>query len=178
MEEIWKDIVGYEGLYQISNYGRVKSVTRKVNCRNGTIKTISEKILASNPNNRGYYSVQLCYNSLPVRYLVHRLVANAFIPNPDNKEQVNHIDEDKANNSVDNLNWMTAKENTNFGTKNQRVSKANINNPLSSKSVTNGIEIYPSAAEAHRQLSCDSSSILKSCKNPNKTCGGYHWNYV
>ena len=101
MEEIWRDIDGYEGLYQVSNKGRVKS-----------LKYGKERILRPGWKTGGYLFVILCKNGNQSKQRIHRLVAQAFIPNPNNKPQVNHLDENKKNNCVDNLEWATAKENT------------------------------------------------------------------
>lgn len=118
MEEIWKDIKGYEGLYQVSNLGRVKSLRRLVKFSNGSIREYPEKILKQYKAN-GYWVVGL--NSHGKKTVgVHRLVAEAFIPNPDNLPQVGHKDEknfktgNECNNNVDNLEWTTAKENSNM----------------------------------------------------------------
>lgn len=99
--EIWKDIAGYEGLYQISNFGRVKRTYR-----NGNVK-----ILKSWINRQGYLIVDLCKNSKRKHFPVHRLVAQAFIPNPENKPEPNHEDGNKFNNHVSNLKWVTRAEN-------------------------------------------------------------------
>ena len=113
MQEIWKDIEGFEGLYQISNYGRVKSMPRVV-CYSGGNKsysknepTIKEPVI----NNRGYLCVCLWKNCKSRQFKIHRLVASAFIPNPENKPQVDHIDGNKQNNFVGNLRWATSSEN-------------------------------------------------------------------
>lgn len=103
--EIWKDIEGFEGVYQISNYGRVKSLRKKC----GTI--IKEESMRKLSLTRdGYYKVRLIRGDKDVTTRVHRLVAKAFIPNPENKETVNHIDGNKLNNHVDNLEWSTRHE--------------------------------------------------------------------
>ena len=111
-EEIWCPIRGYEGIYEVSDQGRVKSI--------GYGK---ERILRPVRNNNGYLLVGLRKNREQKWYLVHRLVAQAFIPNPDNLPQVNHKDENKTNNSVQNLEWCDRKYNCNYGTRNQRISK-------------------------------------------------------
>lgn len=107
--EIWKDIKGYEGLYQISNFGSVKSLSRVI-CNNGGIYTINEKILKPS-NNGGYLQVVLQKDSKIKTIKVHRLVAEAFILNPEGKPQVNHINGIKGDNTVDNLEWSSIKEN-------------------------------------------------------------------
>lgn len=102
-EEIWKDVVGYEGLYQVSNLGRVKSV-----------KHLKERILRTPCNNMGYYYVDLYSSGVKKRFLVHRLVAFSFLKKIDGKEYIDHIDGNPKNNSIDNLRWCTHIENCNF----------------------------------------------------------------
>lgn len=111
MEEIFKDIEGYEGLYQISNLGRVKSLCRVVTTTDGRIRTLKEKILSLGLNTYGYNYLGLCKGGKRKFITIHRLVADTFIPNPDNKPQVNHINGIKTDNTIDNLEWTTAKEN-------------------------------------------------------------------
>lgn len=105
MEVVWLDIAEYEGLYQVSNCGRVKSLPR-----NGTIK--EERMLKPRVSKNGYLYVHLRNGNISKYVKIHRLVAEAFIPNPDNKPQVNHINGNKLDNTVDNLEWVTASENT------------------------------------------------------------------
>ena len=132
MQEIWKDIEGYEGLYQVSNKGRVKSLSRLV-VRVGKPNYITkEKILkCSELKGTGYPVVSLGSNNNFKSMLVHRLVAQAFIPNPDNLPCVNHKDETRNNNDVRNLEWCTQKYNCNYGTARQRNSLHNKGKKLS-----------------------------------------------
>lgn len=128
MEEIWKDIPEYEGLYQISNLGNVKSLQREIKCEcNNQYKyfnmkyTISEKVLKGRKDKDGYLIVHLCKNSRHKNYKIHRLVAEAFIPNPYNLPQINHINENKKDNNANNLEWCSSKYNANYGTRIQRI---------------------------------------------------------
>ena len=123
-EEIWRPIEGYEGLYEVSNLGRVRSLDR-YDSRNQFRKG---RIMKQNNDGRDYMSIQLCLNGKLKKYFVHRLVAEAFLPNPDNLPQVNHKDEDKSNNRVDNLEWCTAKYNLSYGTRNIRIRETLIKN--------------------------------------------------
>lgn len=108
--EIWKPVVGYEGLYEVSSEGRVKSVFRTVPSKKGGSRTVPEKIKSFAEVN-GYFVCPLYRNNKERRFMVHRLVAEAFIPNPEQKAEVNHIDGDKHNNRVSNLEWVTRLEN-------------------------------------------------------------------
>ena len=113
-----KDIPGYQGLYQVSNMGRIKNLERDYFPGNNSVQHLNESIKKQQKNSNGYLQVSLFKNGVRKSFSVHRLVALTFIPNPDNKPQVNHIDECKTNNKVSNLNWMTSKENCNHGTRN------------------------------------------------------------
>lgn len=123
MEEIWKDIKGFEGLYQISNYGRVKRVEHTVIYSNGRVRIYHETLLKAKPNIFGYYYLNLTKDKVSHSYRVHRLVAENFIPNPENLKVVNHIDEDKTNNRVDNLEWCTPAYNNSYGTRPAQLSR-------------------------------------------------------
>lgn len=114
MDEVWKDIEGYEGLYQVSNTGQVKSLNYN---QTGEIKVLKQG------NAKGYKRVGLFKNGKTKQYSVHRLVALAFISNPDDLPMVNHKDEDKTNNNVNNLEWCTHEYNMSYGTRNERISK-------------------------------------------------------
>lgn len=134
MEEIWKDIKEFEGKYQISNLGKVKSIDRKIlqfNGFNNTYKLYKGKILKPYISNRGYLKVILYDKQKKRTVNIHRLVAETFIPNPDNLSQVNHIDENKQNNYVNNLEWCDSSYNINYGSRNEKVSIALKNVPKS-----------------------------------------------
>ena len=122
IEEIWRPVVGYEGLYEVSNLGRVRSVDRYY------YRLHKGKVLSLSKNANGYLKVVLSCNGKCKTIKVHRIVAEAFLPNPDNLPQVNHKDEDKTNNSVDNLEWCNAKYNLSYGTRKDKVRDTNIKN--------------------------------------------------
>lgn len=160
MEEIYKDIEGYAGLYQISNHGNVKS-----------FHTSKEKILKPVKDKDGYLFVGLYKQGKHKKhYKVHRLVAKAFIENPDNLPVVNHKDEDKTNNKVDNLEYCTAEYNINYGTRNQRISKRVL-------CIETG-KIYQSGKQVERELGFFSSYISSACNGKLKQAYGYTWRYV
>ena len=110
MQEVWIDVVGYEGLYQVSNLGRVKNLKRKVPYAKG-MRTIPERILRNHINECGYVYVRLYKDAKGKNIKLHRIVAQAFIKNPENKRCVNHIDGNKQNNRAENLEWVTHSEN-------------------------------------------------------------------
>lgn len=173
-------MVGYEGLYLISCDGQVKSL-------------ISNKLLKPNRMNTGYLSVELFKDGKSKRLLIHRLVAQAFIANPDNLPQVNHIDEVKSNNCVSNLEWCTAKYNMNYGTgaktrhskidyrSEQRKHIAKENSKKLCKKViqlskdNEYISNYQSIRDASRALNIDASHISDVCKGKRKSAGGFIW---
>lgn len=176
MEEIWKDVVGYEGLYQVSNLGNIKSLNYN--------RTGEERILKPRTDKDGYLQVNLYNNKKLKTFKIHRLVAKAFIPNPDNKPEVNHKDEDKTNNCLTNLEWMTRLENNNYGTHNERSSKSRINHQAISKSVIQYslkgefIRKWQSAMQIERDLGFSQSHISECCKGKRKSAYGYIWTYA
>ena len=165
------NIEGYEN-YEVRPNGEV------VNTKTG-------RVLKPSKDKKGYLMVTLCNNGCCKTYTVHRLVAEAFIPNPYNLPQVNHKDEDKSNNHVENLEWCTAEYNLNYGSRNKRAAKARINGKRSKIVLQlrkNGslIRVWPSVNEVKRQLDYDVSTIAKCCngKPRFKTAYGYKWCYA
>lgn len=171
--ETWKAIAGYEGLYEVSDQGRVKS-----------LKYGKEKILKPRKTPTGYLHVSLYKDGKAKQLKVHRLVADAFIPNPKGLATINHKDEMKSNNAATNLEWMSLKDNINYGTHNKRCAEANINNPAFSKQVLmfdkqtgELLAMFPSIHEASRVTKIYQSSICECCNGKLKSAGGYNWKY-
>lgn len=186
MKEIWKDIRNYEGLYQVSNLGRVRSLDRTITYMNGRKRFVKGTILTPAYDTRKYLFVGLSNNGIKHYFRINRLVAEAFIPNQLNLSQVNHKDENKDNNSVENLEWCDSKYNCNYGTRNKRVSKSKkgIYNTKISKSVLqinpNTYEIikeFPSLREIERELGYSPGNISSCCNGNYKIAYGFKWAY-
>lgn len=124
--EIWKSVVGYENLYEVSSFGNVKSVCRIITRKDKKPYPIKEMMLKPRKTKYGYLEVVLCSCGMPKHLKIHRLVAQAFIENPLNLPQVNHRDENKENNHVENLEWCDRTYNMNYGTRTERAAKSNI----------------------------------------------------
>lgn len=124
-QEIWRPVKNYEGLYEVSNFGRVRSLTRKVKTSKGITQTWIGKMLTPGKSGNGYYYVTLSKNGKSKARRVHILVAQAFLPNKENYQQVNHIDGDKSNNDFSNLEWCTPHQNIKHA-----VSNGLFNNPI------------------------------------------------
>ena len=165
MEE-WRDIEGYEGLYQISNLGRVKSL------RNN--KARKEKILKVKKNTTGYLYLSLYKNNVSKNYLLHRLVAKAFLENPNNYPCINHKDENKENNNINNLEWCTYLYNSRYGTRTERIVKSRLISIYCLE--TN--KCYNSIKQASEKLNLDSSKIVKVLKGRQKQTKGYTFRYA
>lgn len=168
MKEIWKDIEGYEGLYQVSNFGEVKSLERTKTNGKGIVK-IEEKILTQNITNWGYYRVALYKNGTRKYHRVHRLVAKAFIDNPNNKEQVNHIDGNKLNNHVSNLEWCTRLENMYHARITGLIPNVNYSSSyiLLKDDNDNVISQYSSFTSFSKNTNINAGKIIKTLKNNN-----------
>lgn len=183
--EIWRPVVGYEGIYEVSNKGRIKSLIR------------GKGILKPNVGKTGYLSVELFRGSKQTskRVLIHRLVAMAFIPNPYDLPTVNHKDEDKSNNSADNLEWMTYRQNLLYGTAPQRrIAHTDYSDPkraeiarVNGKAVSRPvdqftrsgeyIQSFESAKAASVATGAHHSHLLECCMGKLETSGGYIWRY-
>ena len=183
--EIWKDIENYEGFYQVSNLGRVRSLERDIYSLNGKLAYhTKEKILVPVFNNRGYACVHLCKNGKMKNMLVHRLVALAFIPNPENKSQINHKNEVKTDNFVENLEWCDNKYNALYGTRiqrcvqNRRSFKFGDNPQAKAVFCEELNKTFDCASRAEEELGIWGSCIRSACKGKLKTAGGFHWKYA
>ena len=184
MEEIWKPIKGYEGLYEVSNIGRVKSLPKTVEQYYG-YKITNERILKQSPDRKGYMMAWLYKNKKRNTVKVHRLVANAFIPNPDNKPQIDHINTVKDDNRVCNLRWCTEKENSNnpISYKRNSESKFGCKNHHA-KSVEqyaiNGdyIKTWSCINDVKRELGFHHSHISQCCSGKRNVAYGFIWKYA
>lgn len=182
MTEIWKDVSEFEGLYEVSNLGRVRSIDRIIVRRNGILLPLRGKILLQYEKygNSTIPRLQVnlskegkCYSKT-----VSRLVAKAFIPNPDNLPQVNHKDENPANNCVDNLEWCTGAYNHNYGTRNERHAQK-LKKQVDMFTLKHEfIKRYNSIKEAAEDIDGDPSAITKVCKGKNQNYKNYIFTYV
>lgn len=164
LSEEFRDIPGYEGLYEVSNLGRVR------NKKTG-------RILKPFKNTNGYFRLDLCKNGIRRAAKVHRLVAEAFIPNPQNLPCVNHKDENKINNCLDNLEWCTYEYNNNYGTIKERKSEKMSKPVLQLDRNGNFVREWPSARKVEEELGINDGNISSCCSGKLKTAGGYLWKY-
>lgn len=184
--EIWKDIPDYEGLYLVSNWGRIKSLSRVVNCKGGQ-KTNKERI-RKDCNSHGYRNITLWKEKRSHSFLVHIVVAKAFLSNPDNLPQVNHIDGDKTNNYYKNLQWCTCSENMQHAADNglltlswvgKSYEKHPKSKPIAQYDLSDSlIRNWSSATEAADSLKLNRGNINKSLMGEQKTSFGYKWKFI
>lgn len=174
--EIWKDVVGYEGMYQVSNLGNVKSITRNVPWRYG-IKTVVGREMTKHTDKKGYLVVALSKNNIRKTKKIHRLVADAFIPNKNNLPFINHKDECKKNNHVNNLEWCNKQYNNTYGSRVERAKQKLIKTVLQYDRSGFFIREWGSLTEASSTLHIHNGSISECCKGKRKTAGGYVWKY-
>ena len=168
--EIWKDIEGYEGLYQVSNRGNVKSLNYRHTGKEGILKAGKDK--------DSYLQVNLWKDGKMKTYKVHQLVAQAFLSNPQGYKELNHKDEDKTNNRADNLEWCSRSYNINYGTRNERVAENQCKPIIGIDKVTGLIVEFPSAHEAERKFGINNGNIIRCCQGKLNSCGGFYWMYV
>lgn len=180
MNEIWKPIIDFEGIYEISNLGRCRSLDRYINRKNGSKQFIKGRILTPVKCTNGYLEYQINKDGKRYCKMAHRLVAEAFIPNPENKPEVNHKDEDIINNKVDNLEWMTSKENANYGTRNERCKANNKTYKKVVQLTLDGeyIATYDYAIDGAKAVGLKGSeTITRCCKGKAKHSKGFKWMY-
>lgn len=164
-EEIWKDIEGYENKYQVSSLGRVKSLKRNL-------------IMKETNHHCGYLKVELYKDGIGKKIFVHRLVAKAFISNPNNLPEVNHIDENKKNNNVNNLEWCNSKYNSNYGTRLFRKAESKKKKVLQYSLDVKLIKEWKSATDIQKETGFEKGSIGRCCRNQQYQAYGYIWRYA
>lgn len=162
--EIWKPIRGYVGLYEVSNFGRVRSVNRIIVRSDGKIKRFRGMLLKFSKINSGYLTVTLSKDGKEKQYLIHRLVAETFIPNPKHLSQVNHKDENKLNNRLSNLEWCTERYNTNYGTAMERSANKRGHAVVLLTKERVCVAEFKSTREAARKTGHDHTYIADCCK--------------
>lgn len=182
MEEIFKPIKGYEEFYSVSNLGRIKSNDRERLGTEGSIRKCKGKILKANPNKSGHLLVNLYdFEGKSKKALVHRLVAEAFIENPNNFSCINHKDENKLNNCVDNLEWCTVAYNNKYSHLEENLYKKTGNYPIKVIQYSlSGEELnrFDSFMDAERATKVDHSGISACCRGKQKTAGGFKWSKI
>lgn len=171
-KEEWRMIPGYEGLYMVSDKGNVYSIVKK-------------RLRKIDVNPKGYCTITLSNNKKKKHKGIHYWVALAFIPNPENKPEVHHIDYNKTNNSVENLMWVTTQEHADMHPERYRIISKNVKNGKRSKPIAQYtldlpcelIKVWPSINEIYRQLGFANRSIIGCCKGEFKQAYGYQWSY-
>lgn len=172
--EIWKDIPNYEGLYQVSNLGRI----RRILFINNIIAKKENKILKTHTNKKNRVYVSLYKNNVRKNCILHRLVATTFIPNPNNLPEVNHIDGNPSNNNVYNLEWCTKKYNMKHAYDNNLCKLKTYNNSNKKAIIRNDGKTYDCAYSAAKDINVSVFSIRDVLKGRSKTCKGYTFNYL
>lgn len=165
--EIWKDIVGYEGLYQVSNLGRIKS-----------LRFNKEKILKPTISSKGYLRVDLIKNQKRKTKYIHRIVLENFIPNVNNFPEINHKDENKTNNSVENLEWCTSQYNCHYGTRIKRFSDNKKKKIYQFDLDENFIREWKSAVDIEKEIGLEKSNIRSCCRGEIRKAYGFIWRYA
>lgn len=182
MDEVWREVKGYEGIYEVSNLGRVRSLERFRKNNGGLQKTPQRLLSLDRVNHKGYVLVHLSKNGTNKNISLHRLVADAFIPNPGGKAQVNHKDGDKRNNSVDNLEWVTGKENINHAFdahlfKRGRAKPKKRTRPFKLSVIRDDGVIYADTNDAAKNNGVSRSAINLNIHGRTKVCAGHSFSY-
>lgn len=176
MQETWKDIPEYIGKYQVSNFGRVRGLDYCVMEKGGKSRMHKGHILRTYKVTGGYSCVQLFQNNTRKHFLVHRLVAMVFIPNPFNYDTVNHKDEDPTNNRVDNLEWLSLYQNNRYGCHDSNMRKR-LSIPVKQFTLKGEfIREYPSVASV-KQYGFNPAGVCKAATGKLKTYRGFNWTY-
>lgn len=175
MAEQWRDIPDYEGRYQVSDRGRVRSLPRLVERENWTPMQLSGRVLRPRLSHKGYLLVGLTKGSKTKNFSVHRLVASVFIENHGNKPEINHINGDKTDNRVANLDWVTSKENTRHSI---QVLGNRRDLPKYAVRCLDTGRVYPSVRKAAEETGCRRSGISAVCRGEKNKHHGLHWAYV
>lgn len=187
MREEWRDVVGYEGFYQVSNMGRIRSLTRTFVRSDGSTATYKGRLIT--PVGRPYLHVSLSKNNVQSRVRVHRLVAKTFVPNPDNLPCVDHIDCDKTNDRADNLRWCTSLQNTRYAKENGLLngnfhyellaeeSKLAMKAPRMVPIIRDDGKAYDSIADAARDMGVTCGAISHVLRGLVRTCKGHSFKY-
>ena len=172
MEKLWKEIPGTDGKYLISTAGEVMAISRRVKFGH-VYRWTKTKLLTPRDNGKGYLELEF----LGKHHYIHRLVAEAFIPNPYNFPCINHKDENKENNSVENLEWCDYSYNTNYGTRTKRAKEKRFGDRFVVINLNTG-DVYQTPKDASRATGIHNDSISRVCKGKSKTAGGYRWRYL
>ena len=177
-KEVWKSIPGYEGLYQVSNFGRVKSLSRYARVHNG-VRKVGERIRKPILKATGYYDVLLYKDGRRKRFLVHQLVAKAFLENPNNYKQINHKDENPKNNHLSNLEWCSQSYNNNYGNHNKKISASVPKKPvLQIADDGHVIQRFNSIKDAAHHVGVLEQNISAVVRGIKKHSGGFPWKYA
>lgn len=180
--ENWKDIVGFEGIYQVSDYGRVKSLSRYIERQNDKGYQVNEKILKQSFHTGGYKKVTLSKEGKTYNKFVHRLVGEVFMPNLNDFPQINHKDEDKTNNHISNLEWCDNRYNNIYGTKIERQKKSEylqrVMNPIQGTNIVTGEVVYFDSVNAASKQGFVRRGIRECLCGNTKKHHGYKWEYI
>ena len=178
MEE-WKPVKNYEQYYEVSSLGRIRSLDRKTIFKDGRVRQFYGKVLIINTvNNSGYLTVSLHDRGKSKTFLVHRIVAEAFVENPNQYTEVNHIDQNKKNNRVENLEWCTNKENVNHGNEIERGAKKQRRNFVQLDMDGNLVKVWSGFKKMQRETGVQRKSVYECCVGKRDSYMGYKWKYA